>query len=322
VTTKNRPPAVHVFATSGEAYNASQTSDAIHDGDVLVASDDRVVAVLVEAWPVAIDVERGKASQVFHSLIPSMAWDAIPSMDEATTKDYSESASVARREQAKLDARDSREIREVLAAVIYASELHNLSRADVLAIVASCFGESLASSSDESEIERIAKELGIDLDPFRPTHRYRATYGDPSVLVQLVGPGLSESEALVRFADRAGDDPSRVARRSLIALDACSCEYRDDGDGESGPHLHVDADPECPRHGVEADPESWRDVDSLPDASRVFACAICGEPVVVGSPGAAEMYDAAKLDDPELYSEAESGIVHAECGLARGWQVA
>lgn len=49
-------------------------------------------------------------------------------------------------------------------------------------------------------------------------------------------------------------------------------------------------------------------------------CEICGEQVEEGS--AAEMYDAATLADPEMFSEAQSGIVHAECGLAAGWKVA
>lgn len=48
-------------------------------------------------------------------------------------------------------------------------------------------------------------------------------------------------------------------------------------------------------------------------------CVICGEHVLDG--GAAEMHDAAMLNDPDLWSEAEGGLVHAECGLAKGWEV-
>jgi len=48
-------------------------------------------------------------------------------------------------------------------------------------------------------------------------------------------------------------------------------------------------------------------------------CAICGESVP--SSEMAEMHDASMLSDPEMFSEAEAGIVHAECGIAKGWQV-
>lgn len=66
----------------------------------------------------------------------------------------------------------------------------------------------------------------------------------------------------------------------------------------------------------EIDAEIARRAREHPSPER---CAICGEPVV---DDAAEMYDASKLDDPELYSEAEAGIVHGECGVAAGWEVA
>ena len=55
----------------------------------------------------------------------------------------------------------------------------------------------------------------------------------------------------------------------------------------------------------------WEDVP-------VDRCVICGEPIYSDM---AEMHDAAKLNDPELYSEAESGLVHAQCGIDRGWEV-
>ena len=41
----------------------------------------------------------------------------------------------------------------------------------------------------------------------------------------------------------------------------CTCTFYDDGDGESGPHLHMDADRSCPTHGVKADPDAWLDND-------------------------------------------------------------
>jgi len=48
-------------------------------------------------------------------------------------------------------------------------------------------------------------------------------------------------------------------------------------------------------------------------------CAICGETIREGE--AAEMYDP-KLHDDDFWSETEAGIVHAECGLQAGWEVA
>lgn len=38
---------------------------------------------------------------------------------------------------------------------------------------------------------------------------------------------------------------------------ACTCSFEDDGDGESGPHLVMDADEDCPVHGRAADPQAW-----------------------------------------------------------------
>jgi hypothetical protein len=49
-----RRPAVHRFRTTGDAYNASQTDSLIANGDVLVALDEHVIGVLMQAWPVAI----------------------------------------------------------------------------------------------------------------------------------------------------------------------------------------------------------------------------------------------------------------------------
>ncbi len=56
-------------------------------------------------------------------------------------------------------------------------------------------------------------------------------------------------------------------------LPFCSCEVRDDGDGESGPHLSiVEEDPNCPRHNPKPEPRALLRADA-----RV--CRFCGEPV-------------------------------------------
>jgi hypothetical protein len=55
---------VHTFESTGEAYDATQTDDAIKDGDVLVVPSENVVGFLAKAWPVALSAEHG----AFHTL--------------------------------------------------------------------------------------------------------------------------------------------------------------------------------------------------------------------------------------------------------------
>lgn len=57
-------PAVHRFASTREAYDATQCRDDIRDGDVLVVESERVVGFLDAAWPVAITEAHGE----FHGL--------------------------------------------------------------------------------------------------------------------------------------------------------------------------------------------------------------------------------------------------------------
>jgi hypothetical protein len=45
---------VHEFATSGEAYDASQYRDDIKDGDVLHVPSEGSAAVLLSAWPISV----------------------------------------------------------------------------------------------------------------------------------------------------------------------------------------------------------------------------------------------------------------------------
>lgn len=55
-------PAVHVFATTSEAYDACQWNDEIKTGDVLVCTKEKVVG-LAGAWPVAVTPEAGSFHQ-------------------------------------------------------------------------------------------------------------------------------------------------------------------------------------------------------------------------------------------------------------------
>ncbi|MFB7329091.1 hypothetical protein [Streptomyces sp. NPDC056190] len=57
-------PAVHRFADTVEAYDATQCREDIRDGDVLVVEAEGVVGFLDAAWPVAITEAHGE----FHGL--------------------------------------------------------------------------------------------------------------------------------------------------------------------------------------------------------------------------------------------------------------
>lgn len=50
---------VHTFETTGEAYDACQCDDAIHNGDVLLIPSEGVVGI-ADTWPVAVTFEAGK----------------------------------------------------------------------------------------------------------------------------------------------------------------------------------------------------------------------------------------------------------------------
>jgi len=107
-------PNVHRFASTGEAYNASQTSDAIRDGDVLVVSTEGVVGIMVAAWPTAVTEETGE----FHGLADGVKWSEVPSYgwdDERIVTDYTASVAVAEAEVEALEDRalaNDRELRK------------------------------------------------------------------------------------------------------------------------------------------------------------------------------------------------------------------
>jgi hypothetical protein len=64
----------HIFATSGGAYNASQTNDRIVDGDILLVPSESRAAVLVEAWPVYAFGTAEPGSGAFDQLRPEATW--------------------------------------------------------------------------------------------------------------------------------------------------------------------------------------------------------------------------------------------------------
>jgi hypothetical protein len=59
VETEIAPPQVHHFASTGEAYDATQCDENIKNGDVLVIASERVVGI-ADTWPFAITKEFGK----------------------------------------------------------------------------------------------------------------------------------------------------------------------------------------------------------------------------------------------------------------------
>jgi hypothetical protein len=54
-------------------------------------------------------------------------------------------------------------------------------------------------------------------------------------------------------------------------------------------------------------------------------CDLCGEMLIQNDSveqDIGEMYDASMLRDPEMWSETRRGIVHAQCGIDAGWEIA
>lgn len=82
---------VHVFGSTGAAYDASQTSEEISDGDVLVVESERVVGIMVEAWPIAVTRQSGE----FHVLGDDAEWTAMPRAGGGEPRDYTKSLRAA-----------------------------------------------------------------------------------------------------------------------------------------------------------------------------------------------------------------------------------
>ncbi|AIG81329.1 Hypothetical protein AJAP_42810 (plasmid) [Amycolatopsis japonica] len=66
-------PKVWEFATTREAYDASQCNDAIEDGAVLVVESEKVVGILFQAWPAAITTAYGQ----FHGYLTAEEFAAL-----------------------------------------------------------------------------------------------------------------------------------------------------------------------------------------------------------------------------------------------------
>jgi hypothetical protein len=53
-------PKVHIFESTGEAYDNSQWRNDIKDGDLLIVPLEGVVGFLHDAWPVSLTNEAGE----------------------------------------------------------------------------------------------------------------------------------------------------------------------------------------------------------------------------------------------------------------------
>lgn len=60
-------PRVHEFDSTEEAYDASQWSADIKDGDILFVADEAVVGFFYKAWPIAVTVKSNEFHRASHA---------------------------------------------------------------------------------------------------------------------------------------------------------------------------------------------------------------------------------------------------------------
>jgi hypothetical protein len=76
-------PTIHDFrdhvlgCSTGKVYDLSQTTDGVHDGDVLIAQENGLVifAIMVEAWPTVFGMAENAGA--FHDLAPGINWISL-----------------------------------------------------------------------------------------------------------------------------------------------------------------------------------------------------------------------------------------------------
>ena len=93
-------PNIWTFEDTGRAYDCSQSSDVIKDGDILVAIRDRVVGFLCQAWPVAVTDTTGHFHRARNDNYGGLNADRTPDCKA----DYVESAKMAKDEIARLES--------------------------------------------------------------------------------------------------------------------------------------------------------------------------------------------------------------------------
>lgn len=81
---------IHVFRSSGDAYNACQTDTEVRDNDILLIPSEEVVGI-ADTWPVAVTFQH----QELHEVLDWVSW--------SSNRDFYSGDLVARR-QAIVDA--------------------------------------------------------------------------------------------------------------------------------------------------------------------------------------------------------------------------
>ena len=84
----------HAFATTGNAYDASQCDESIKTGDTLIVLPERVIAVAM-TWPFAVTAEAGK----LYSVAPRRQGETLADIARSlhvTTADFEHAAELAR----------------------------------------------------------------------------------------------------------------------------------------------------------------------------------------------------------------------------------
>lgn len=89
----NDAPRVHVFDSTSLAYDVSQCSDDVRNGDVLVVPDERAVAIMLSAWPCAIAPDM--SGEHFHEAATSLNFASVPAIGVGPATDYSPSLALA-----------------------------------------------------------------------------------------------------------------------------------------------------------------------------------------------------------------------------------
>jgi hypothetical protein len=65
------PMNIYAFTSSGEAYDCSQWSSLIKDGDLLIVPSEQIAGFLMQAWPCAVTPNLG----AFHALAEGSSWE-------------------------------------------------------------------------------------------------------------------------------------------------------------------------------------------------------------------------------------------------------
>ena len=87
---------------------------------------------------------------------------------------------------------------------------------------------------------------------------------DAAERAAVAGPSFQPADGARAFQQGAGGEAEEAERWRASQEPRCTCEWADDGDGESGPSPHIaEADEACPQHGRAAEPLQWAEDDAI-----------------------------------------------------------